>query len=138
MPAVTRASPARPVSAGTGRHSTACPTTGSCLPGFTTTSAASTAPKGETPMARKKAAHTSAEESGATATLPEPAPAPATPAPEPPPPVSDTNDNAERRPDKVFTYLIQRDTYVQVSVWERLVNLRNGGHFVAYDISLRK
>lgn len=53
-------------------------------------------------------------------------------------PPSDTNGSGERRPVKTLTYLIGRDTYAQVSIWDRQVNLRDGRSFTAFDISLRK
>lgn len=89
-------------------------------------------------MAKKKIADAPAEGT-ASATAPVESAPPSEPASCPPePPQSDTNGNAERRPMKTFTYLIGRDTYAQVSIWDRPVNLRDGRSFTVYDLSLRK
>jgi hypothetical protein len=62
---------------------------------------------------------------------------PAEPIPSASPP-SDTNGNGERKPVKVFSYLVGKDTWVLASIWDRLVQLQDGTNFVAYDISIRK
>jgi len=82
-----------------------------------------------------------------TATLTEP--------PSPPPgelPPSDTNgtlpdqipkpssngDGEPRRPIHVLGYLVAKDTFVQASIWDRLVTLGDGSTFMAHDVSVRK
>jgi hypothetical protein len=53
-------------------------------------------------------------------------------------PPSDTNGNGERKPAKVFSYLVSRDTYVQASIWERVVKVTDGSEFLTHDVTLRK
>jgi hypothetical protein len=55
--------------------------------------------------------------------------------PESPPPA---NGNGERRPLRVFSYLIGPETYVQCSVWQRDAQRRDGTPFTTYDCSVRK
>lgn len=47
-------------------------------------------------------------------------------------------DGAERRPLKVLTYQVNLDLYVQVCVWDRQAQRRDGVSFTAYDVTLRK
>ena len=66
----------------------------------------------------------------------DPPPAPTTSPSEPP---SDTNGNGDvRKPVKVFSYMVARDTYVQASIWDRAVTLADGSTFTAHDVSVRK
>ena len=59
-----------------------------------------------------------------------------TPASEQPP---DNNGNgSDRKPVKVFSYMVARDTYVLASVWDRVVTLADGATFTAHDVSVRK
>jgi hypothetical protein len=53
---------------------------------------------------------------------------------------SDTNDDGteSRKPVHVLSYLVARDTYVQASIWARVVQLADGTEFTAHDVSLRK
>ena len=44
----------------------------------------------------------------------------------------------ERKPAKVFSYLVARDTWVTAAIWDRTVQQAFGGSFTAYDISIRK
>src|SRR5436309_330808 len=42
------------------------------------------------------------------------------------------------RPVQVFSFLVQKDTYVQASIWERHVTLRDQSTFTTHEVSLRK
>jgi hypothetical protein len=63
-------------------------------------------------------------------------------APAGPPPAAPAldngNNNGDRRPLQVFSYLVGAETYVQCSVWQRDVQRRDGSAFTAYDCSVRK
>ena len=48
------------------------------------------------------------------------------------------NGNGERRPLRVFSYLVGHETYVQASVWERHATRKDGTPFTTYDVSVRK
>jgi len=39
---------------------------------------------------------------------------------------------------RVFSYLVQKDTYVQASVWEKVVTLRDNTTFTTHEVSVRK
>jgi hypothetical protein len=43
-----------------------------------------------------------------------------------------------RKPVHVVSYLVARDTFIQASIWSRLVKLQDGTEFIAHDVSLRK
>jgi hypothetical protein len=64
---------------------------------------------------------------------------PTTTSPSEPP--SDTNgygNGQERKPVQVFSYLVSRDTYIQASIWDRVVTLSDGTEFTAHDVTVRK
>lgn len=77
-------------------------------------------------------------------TLPEQPPTraadpPQEPTTSPSEPPSDTNGNgSDRKPVKVFSYMVARDTYVLASVWDRVVTLADGASFTTHDVSVRK
>lgn len=72
----------------------------------------------------------------ARTTLVDPPQEPTPPPSEPPP---DNNGNgSDRRPVKVFSYMVARDTYVLASVWDRVVTLADGSTFTVHDASVRK
>ena len=56
------------------------------------------------------------------------------------PPQSDTNgtDTNGNKPIMVFSYPVAKDTYVQASVWERVVTLKDGDSFTTHEVSCRK
>lgn len=60
---------------------------------------------------------------------------PAATASEQPP---DNGNGCDRKPVKVFSYMVARDTYVLASVWDRVVTLADGATFTAHDVSVRK
>jgi len=64
------------------------------------------------------------------------APENGTPQPEVPP-QSDTNGEGNK-PIMLFSYPVARDTYVQASIWERVVTLKDGNSFVTHEVSVRK
>lgn len=55
-----------------------------------------------------------------------------------PPLPANGNGNGERRPLRVFSYLVGHETYVQASVWERNATRKDGTPFTTYDVSVRK
>src|ERR1051325_4108913 len=99
-------------------------------------------------MARKKTTDVPSESGTAEAqpeTMTPPgdvSPEPASPEPngmtsDSSPPVNG-NGNGERKPLKVFSYLVGPSTYVQCSVWQRDAQRRDGTTFTTYDCSVRK
>lgn len=74
-----------------------------------------------------------------TAPTPVPPEEPAVNPPVTPEPASDTNGNGDiRKPLKMFGYQVARETYVQASIWERVVTLADGSTFTTHDVSVRK
>jgi hypothetical protein len=54
-------------------------------------------------------------------------------------PVASANGNGEqKKPVKVFSYLVGRDSYVQASIWDRQVTLGDGAQFTTHEVTLRK
>src|SRR5437899_1071900 len=54
-------------------------------------------------------------------------------------PETESNGNGEKRsPVKVFSYPAARDTFVQASIWERLVKMQDGTEFTSHDVTVRK
>ena len=53
---------------------------------------------------------------------------------------TETNGTANEpsKPVHVLSYLVARDTYVQASIWARVVTLADGTEFIAHDVRLRK
>lgn len=102
-------------------------------------------------MARKRTASDHEATGTGSAVLPEPV-AEIEPAPAPNLPPSDTigtlpatpvaaaqNGNGEqRKPVRVISCLVAKDTYVQASIWDRLVTLGDGMTFLTHDVSVRK
>jgi hypothetical protein len=43
-----------------------------------------------------------------------------------------------RKPAHVLSYLVSKDTFVQASIWERLVTVTDGSTFLTHDVSVRK
>lgn len=39
---------------------------------------------------------------------------------------------------RVFSYPVAKGTFVQASVWDRVVTLADGSPFVTYDVTVRK
>ncbi|MFL5328573.1 MAG: hypothetical protein ACJ8C4_06630 [Gemmataceae bacterium] len=48
------------------------------------------------------------------------------------------NEEKQRRPVHVISYLVARDAFIQASIWKRIVQLQDGNEFTAHDVSLRK
>ena len=55
-------------------------------------------------------------------------------------PSSQTLNGAEqqRKPVRIFSYLVGRDTYVQALIWDRPVTLTDGAQFTTHEVTLRK
>lgn len=53
-------------------------------------------------------------------------------------PEANGSPDEPRRPVHVVSYLVSRDTFVQASVWARVVQLSDGATFTTHDVSLRK
>lgn len=102
-------------------------------------------------MARKKATLDHEANGTGSALLPEPVEV-SEPASAIDPPPSDTNgtlpetpalpvpngNGEQRKPVRVLSYLVAKDTFVQASIWERLVTLGDGTTFLTHDVSVRK
>src|SRR3954447_22655342 len=80
-------------------------------------------------MAKKKA-------DGETPAAPQNPPETAAPTPPGNPP-EPNGSNGGNRPAYMFSFLVQKDTYVQASIWEKKVTTRDGT-FTTHEVSLRK
>src|SRR4051794_39678992 len=91
-----------------------------------------------TPRKRKVDADPPPLENG-TATVPQDLPLTSPSLLSPSETASDTNGNGDaRKPVKIFSYLVARDTHVQASIWDRVVTLADGSAFTTHDVSVRK